>query len=111
MIIVFNHSPNSGTAPSSADVVSPWLAGLRLSDFPGSTLGVQAVNAARSIKVDVLSTMDIGGTVVDPALPGYIPFTTKEMIDRAHQLGMTVVPWTVCRPISFPRLVLTKYNL
>jgi len=86
------------TVPSSADVVSPWLAGLRLSDFSGSTLGIQAVNAARSIKADVLSSMDsIGNTVVDPSLPGYVPFTTKEMIHRAHQLGMMVVPWTVDR--------------
>jgi hypothetical protein len=95
--------------PSAADVISPWLAGLRLSDFPGSTPGVQAVNAAHSIKADIMSTMDIGSTVLDPALPGYVPFTTKTMVDRAHQLGMTVIPWTVCCLISFPVELIRRF--
>lgn len=72
------------------------MAGLRLSDFEGSTLGVKAVNAAKSIKADIMSSMDIATPVLDPTLPGYVPFTTKEMIDRAHKVGMTVKPWTVC---------------
>jgi len=29
--------------------------------------------------------------------PNYVPFTTKEMIDQAHKLGMRVKPWTVSR--------------
>jgi len=85
------------TAPSSPDIISPWLAGIRLSDFSGSSLGVKAVNAAKSIKANIMSSMDAATTVVDPALPGYVPFTTREMIDRAHQVGMTVKPWTVNR--------------
>ncbi|RDB28841.1 Glycerophosphoryl diester phosphodiesterase [Hypsizygus marmoreus] len=89
---------DSETAPS-VDVVSPWLAGLKLADFPGTTIDVKIANAAKSIKADVLSPSAVSGKspVPDPTQAGYIPFTTKEMVDRAHQVGMTVKPWTVDR--------------
>lgn len=28
-------------------------------------------------------------------MDGYLAFTTKEMIDTAHKLGLKVKPWTV----------------
>jgi len=31
----------------------------------------------------------------DPTGQGYVPFTTKEMISTAHNLGLLVTPWTV----------------
>lgn len=27
--------------------------------------------------------------------PNYIPMTTKEVVERFHELGMKVIPWTV----------------
>lgn len=73
------------------------MAGLRLTDFPGATTGVQLANAAHSIKAEVLSPLDVDSAspVLDPTQPGFIPFTTKEMIDQAHKVGMVVKTWTV----------------
>ena len=76
------------------NTTSKWLAGLRLDHFPGNTVGEHLAYAAGSIKAGILSpTAVAAGT--DPALPGYIPFTTKEMINQAHKLGVAVKPWTV----------------
>ena len=34
--------------------------------------------------------------MMDPGEDGYVPFTTYQMVRKAHQLGMLVKPWTVC---------------
>ncbi|KAG2023593.1 glycerophosphoryl diester phosphodiesterase [Coprinopsis cinerea AmutBmut pab1-1] len=64
----------------------PFLAGLNLDNFPGDNLGTKVANAAKHIKADVLSPN--AGTLGNM-------YTTKEMVNAAHRLGMTVVPWTV----------------
>ncbi|TFK41298.1 PLC-like phosphodiesterase [Crucibulum laeve] len=76
-----------------------WFAGINIDDFPGATLGERIAEAAKTTGADVLSPSAVSLTSksVDPALDGYVPFTTKEMISRAHELGMTVRPWTVDR--------------
>lgn len=76
---------------------TPWLAGRRLDSFPGPTLGAQVAQAAQSIGANILSPSDISfrSPVADPAMPGYKTFTTKDMIDEAHKLGMEVKVWTV----------------
>jgi glycerophosphoryl diester phosphodiesterase len=69
---------------------SPWLGGIDVDDFDGSY-----VRAADSFGADALSPVHgnpQGGTVSDP---GYVPFTTAEMVREAHALGMAVVPWTI----------------
>ncbi|KAM6497988.1 PLC-like phosphodiesterase [Amanita muscaria] len=83
---------------SDAHGISPWLAGLHLEGFPGS-MDVQIAHAAKYINADILSPAAFyeNGTSHDPSLPGYIPFATRDMVDRAHDLGMLVVPWTVNR--------------
>ncbi|KAG6910557.1 hypothetical protein DXG01_009507 [Tephrocybe rancida] len=88
-------SANLGTD----NTTSPWLAGLELSDFPAPTTEAKVAEAAASIKASILSPSyaNAKSTAVDPSQPGYIPFTTKAMVDRAHELGMKVVPWTVDR--------------
>lgn len=85
------------------NTTSKWLAGIRPDDFPGNTAGEQLAYAARFIKAGILSPGAVeAGT--DPAFPGYIPFTTKEMIEQAHKLGVTVKPWIVSyQPCSRPR--------
>ncbi|RXW22891.1 hypothetical protein EST38_g2947 [Candolleomyces aberdarensis] len=69
--------------------LSPWLAGVNISSFPGPDEGSRIAEAAKSIKANVLSPY-AGANLT--AL-----FTTKDMIQEAHQLGLTVAPWTVNR--------------
>ncbi|KAG5654032.1 hypothetical protein H0H81_008048 [Sphagnurus paluster] len=89
----------SSATVGEIDGTTPWLAGLKLSDFPGETLDLKVTNAAKSIKADILSPSAVSNNspVPDPQQAGYIPFTTKAMVDLAHKLGMTVIPWTVNR--------------
>ncbi|KAL0576572.1 hypothetical protein V5O48_005404 [Marasmius crinis-equi] len=79
---------------------SPWLGGVRLDTFGGSSFDQQVAQAAHSIGVDILSPADTATWEFDdPAQPGYVPLTTRIMVDKAHELGMLVKPWTVC---AFP---------
>lgn len=77
---------------------SPWLGGIRLDDLPGNTLGIRIALAAWSIGADILSPAAISSqsNSSDPSQSGYLSFTTKEMIEKAHELGLLVKPWTVC---------------
>jgi glycerophosphoryl diester phosphodiesterase len=73
---------------------SPWLGGLDIDRFRGS-LQERYVAAADSFGADAVSPVHgdpQGGTVEDP---GYVPFTTRELVRAAHRRGMDVVPWTV----------------
>lgn len=78
------------TATTADNSTSPWLAGLRLDEFSGLSLGVRIANAASFIGAQILSP-----AAVDYTGPEYALFTTKEMVRRAHQVGMSVKPWTV----------------
>ena len=82
------------TALGPDNSTSKWLAGLRIDEFPGANIGAKIANAAAYIGADILSPIAIssGGTGSDP---NYIPFTTKDMIRRSHELGIEVIPWTV----------------
>lgn len=73
---------------------SKWLAGLRIDEFPGDSLGVKVANAAASIGAGILSPD--GVSRVETGIDGSdcIPFTTRDMIRRSHELGMEVKPWT-----------------
>lgn len=76
------------------DGASPWLGGLDIDDFPGS-IQQKFVAAAASFGADAVSPVHgdpQGGGVNDP---GYVPFTTPELVRAAHRAGMDVVPWTV----------------
>ncbi|KAF7306601.1 PLC-like phosphodiesterase [Mycena indigotica] len=65
--------------------VSPWLAGVDLAAFSGS-FGVKLAQAAHAINATILSPS---------AFKSNLSLTTKEMVDRAHELGIQVKPWTV----------------
>lgn len=73
---------------------SPWLGGLDIDDFTGS-LQQRFVAAASSFGADAVSPVhgDPQGGGVNT--PGYVPFTTQELVDAAHAERMEVVPWTV----------------
>ncbi|WP_454042456.1 glycerophosphodiester phosphodiesterase family protein [Cellulosimicrobium sp. Marseille-Q8652] len=69
---------------------SPWLGGLDIDDFDGDL-----VAAVDSFGADALSPVHgdpQNGSIDDP---GYVPFTTQELVDDAHAAGIRVVPWTV----------------
>ncbi|KAI0651497.1 PLC-like phosphodiesterase [Trametes meyenii] len=87
------------TALAPDNSTSAWLAGLRLDAFPGPTLSAQVAQAARHVGADVLSpsAASYRTPVPDPAMDGFVPFTTREMVEEAHRLGMLVKPFTVNR--------------
>jgi glycerophosphoryl diester phosphodiesterase len=97
--IVISALINDETATMPDNSTSPWLAGIRLDQFPELSTAAQVAWAARQIGADVLSPSAESSVSPspDPAITGYVPFATKEMVDEAHGLGMTVKPWTVNR--------------
>ena len=69
---------------------SPWLGGIDIDDFGGDL-----VKAAASFGADAISPVHgdpQNGKVGDA---NYVPYTTKAMVERAHQAGIKVIPWTV----------------
>ncbi|MGQ0777258.1 MAG: glycerophosphodiester phosphodiesterase [Pseudonocardiales bacterium] len=79
---------------------SPWLGGIDIDDFDGSL-----VRAAKSFGADAISPVHgdpQGGSILDP---GYQPYTTKEMVDEAHTVGMKVITWTVNDIATMNRLI------
>lgn len=69
---------------------SPWLGGIDADDFGGDL-----VRAAASLGFDAVSPVHgtpQNGKVTDP---GYVPYVTEDMVQRAHAAGMQVIPWTV----------------
>ncbi|NUU22335.1 MAG: glycerophosphodiester phosphodiesterase [Streptomycetaceae bacterium] len=69
---------------------SPWLGGLDIDDFGGDPL--TAVKSFGAAAFSPVHGFPQNGTVTDPT---YRPYVTKDMVDRAHALGLAVVPWTV----------------
>ncbi|KAF7367231.1 PLC-like phosphodiesterase [Mycena sanguinolenta] len=74
------------TAVMPDNTVSPWLGGLNLQNFSGSSLSVKLANAAHSINASILSS---------DAYDSPYSITTQEMVRHARSLGMLVKPWTV----------------
>ncbi|MEK0157055.1 glycerophosphodiester phosphodiesterase [Arthrobacter oryzae] len=69
---------------------SPWLGGIDSDDFGGDL-----VSAASHLGFDAISPVHgspQNGSVADP---GYVPYVTADMVQRAHAEGMQVIPWTV----------------
>ncbi|MHA7291711.1 glycerophosphodiester phosphodiesterase [Arthrobacter sp. MDT3-24] len=69
---------------------SPWLGGIDADDFGGDLIA-----AASSLGFDAVSPVHgtpQNGKVTDP---GYVPYVTADMVERAHAAGMQVIPWTV----------------
>ncbi len=69
---------------------SPWLGGIDIDDFGGDL-----VAAVDSFGADGISPVHGDPQNGGVGTPGYVPFTTAQMVDDAHAAGMTVVPWTV----------------
>lgn len=79
---------------------SPWLGGIDFDDFDCSL-----VAATASFDADAISPVHgdpQNGSVLDP---GYVPFTTRELVEEAHAAGMEVIPWTVNDVATMDRLI------
>lgn len=70
---------------------SPWLGGLDVDDFGGD--GVAAAASLAGIKA--YSPVDTAPQTCDVSKTGCEPYTTPELVSRAHELGLKVIPWTV----------------
>ncbi|MBC6463396.1 glycerophosphodiester phosphodiesterase family protein [Actinomadura sp. HBU206391] len=80
--------------------MSPWLGGIDIDDFGGDPL-----RAIRSFGADAFSPVHgfpQNGKVTDP---GYEPYTTRDMVTRAHRLGIEVVPWTIDDEATMNKLI------
>lgn len=77
------------TANTQMDLpgASPWLGGLDIDDYDRDV-----VKAAHAIE---------GVTAVSPAVADVTP----ELVQRAHALGLTVIPWTVDDPGQMQQLI------
>jgi len=79
---------------------SPWLGGIDIDDFGGSL-----VEAAASFDADAISPVHgtpQNGRVGDP---GYVPYTTPELVEQAHAAGIAVIPWTIDDPATMASLI------
>ncbi|ANI92065.1 glycerophosphodiester phosphodiesterase family protein [Dietzia timorensis] len=70
---------------------SPWLGGLDVDDFGGD--GVAAAASLAGVKA--YSPVDTAPQTCDVSKTGCEPYTTPELVSRAHELGLKVIPWTV----------------
>lgn len=70
---------------------SPWTGGVDVDDFDGD-----GVAAAASIPgVVAYSPVDTRPQTCDVSQADCEPYTTPELVARAHELGLKVIPWTV----------------
>jgi glycerophosphoryl diester phosphodiesterase len=69
---------------------SPWLGGIDIDDFGGDLVAAVASFGAEALS-PVHGTPQ-AGSVEDP---DYVPYTTREMVEAAHERGIEVIPWTV----------------
>ncbi|GAA3460426.1 glycerophosphodiester phosphodiesterase [Saccharothrix longispora] len=88
------------TQPEFLRPGSPWTGGLDLADFGGSV--VEAVESFGASALSPVHGNPQNGTVGDP---GYVPFTTKALVDEAHRHGLKVVPWTVNDQATMHKLI------
>ena len=79
---------------------SPWLGGIDIDEFGGSLAA-----AADSFGADAISPVHgnpQNGKVGDP---NYVPYTTPQLVDEAHDRGLDVIPWTVDDPATMESLI------
>ncbi|MCG8920905.1 glycerophosphodiester phosphodiesterase [Lentzea sp. CC55] len=88
------------TQPEMLRPGSPWTGGLELADFGGSV-----ARAVRSFGAHALSPVHGNPQNGKAGDPGYVPFTTKELVRDAHRQGLKVVPWTVNDPATMHKLI------
>ena len=80
---------------------SPWLGGLDVDDFGGD--GVAA--AASLPGVTAYSPVDTTPQTCDVSSDGCESYATPELVARAHELGLKVIPWTVDHTATMEYLI------
>lgn len=73
---------------------SPWFGGLDIDDYDGDLNAVAAALGANIISPDYNGSED-KDEAKSYGDDGFEFFTDRAFIDRAHELGLLVVPWTV----------------
>jgi glycerophosphoryl diester phosphodiesterase len=79
----------------------PWLGGLDLH----KQLNGDWVAAAAYINASALSPLHGYPVGATQFTPGYTAWTNKDVVDRAHAVGMDVVPWTVDEEVLITRMM------
>jgi glycerophosphoryl diester phosphodiesterase len=79
---------------------SPWLGGLDIDDFGGDP--IRAIRSFGATTFSPVHGFPQNGTVGDP---GYRPYVTRELVEHAHDNGVTVVPWTVNDVATMHKLI------
>lgn len=79
----------------------PWLNGIQLD----TEFGGDWVAAAASIGASFVSPVHGAPSSATVNTPGYVPFVTKNIVQRAHELKMEVVPWTVDDEATIEKLI------
>lgn len=69
---------------------SPWLGGIDIDDFNGDL-----VKAAKSFGANAISPVHGAPQNGRYGDNNYVPYTTADLVTRAHAAGMKVIPWTV----------------
>jgi glycerophosphoryl diester phosphodiesterase len=87
------------TIAQAADGSFPWLGGIQLD----TEFGGDWVAAAASLGSVILGPWHGNGTSSNTV--GYEPFTTKDVVDRAHAAGMRVFPWTADDESTISKLI------
>ncbi|KAI5784643.1 PLC-like phosphodiesterase [Geopyxis carbonaria] len=82
-----------------------------LVDIVEATFGTDWVTAASFIGAQAIcpghgSPFGNGDEGFTINTPNYIPFTTKEMVERAHDLGMKLIVWTVDDESTIEKVIL-----
>ena len=80
---------------------SAWLGGLDVDDFGGD--GVAAAASLPGVKA--YSPVDTTPQTCDVSKDECEPYTTTELVARAHELGLKVVPWTVDHTATMEYLI------
>jgi glycerophosphoryl diester phosphodiesterase len=71
---------------------SPWLGGIDIDD---PQFGGDLVKAAASFGANAISPVAGDPQNGTYGQAGYVPYTTPDLVSRAHAAGMKVIPWTV----------------
>lgn len=79
----------------------PWLGGLDLQkQFSGDW-----VAAAAFVNASALSPLHGYPVAATQFTPGYTAFTNKDVVERAHKVGIAVVPWTIDNEVLIEKMI------
>jgi len=78
----------------------PWLGGIDLAEFNNDW-----VAAAASIGAEILSPAHGSPWTKTVNTIGYEPLVTEQVVKRAHEYNMKIIPWTVDDEVTIAKLI------